>query len=50
MTMNTQGRPTNSGAAAESNVKTFTGNKALQIEEALSFEFGDFAGTGVDLP
>jgi glycine dehydrogenase subunit 2 len=29
---------------------THTGNKALMIEEALSFEIGDFAGTGVDLP
>ncbi|MFQ5562617.1 MAG: aminomethyl-transferring glycine dehydrogenase subunit GcvPB [Parvularculaceae bacterium] len=29
---------------------TFTGNKALMIEEALIFETGDFAGTGVDLP
>jgi len=38
MTMNTQALP------------TFTGNKALQIEEALSFEIGDLARTGVDFP
>jgi glycine dehydrogenase subunit 2 len=50
MTMNNQGRPTGAGEAAASNVKTFTGNKALQIEEALIFEVGDFGGTGVDLP
>ena len=54
MTMNNQGRPTTpssgAGETTETNVKTFTGNKALQIEEALSFEFGDFGGTGVDLP
>ena len=30
--------------------ETFTGNKGLQIEEALIFEIGDFAGSGVDLP
>ncbi len=29
---------------------TFTGNKALQIEEALIFEVSDFSRTGVDLP
>jgi glycine cleavage system P protein (glycine dehydrogenase) subunit 2 len=38
MTMNTQAPP------------TFTGNKALQIEEALSFEIGGFDRTGVDFP
>lgn len=50
MTMNNQGRPTRADNAASTEAPTFTGNKALQIEEALSFEFGDFAGTGVDLP
>ncbi len=50
MTMNTQGRPTRANDVMVSNVKTFTGNKALQIEEPLIFEFGDFHGTGVDLP
>ena len=50
MSMNAQGRPTraqpSSGAPT---ITTSTGNRALQIEEGLSFEFGDFAGTGVDL-
>ena len=50
MTMNTQGRPTRSDAALASDAPTFTGNKALQIEEDLIFEIGDFNGTGVDLP
>ena len=51
MSMNRQGRPTRAeGADPQSNAPTFTGNKALQIEEALIFEIGDFAGTGVDLP
>ncbi|NOX81634.1 MAG: glycine dehydrogenase subunit 2 [Alphaproteobacteria bacterium] len=38
MTANTQHHP------------TFTGNKALQIEEALSFEIGGLDRTGVDFP
>ncbi len=50
MSMNNQGRPTSAGDIMETTAKTFTGNKALQIEEALSFEIGDFAGSGVDLP
>ncbi|MEZ5893042.1 MAG: aminomethyl-transferring glycine dehydrogenase subunit GcvPB [Parvularculaceae bacterium] len=50
MTMNNQGRPTGAGNAMETTVKTSTGAKALQIEEALTFEIGDFGGTGVDLP
>ncbi|GJL93985.1 MAG: glycine dehydrogenase (aminomethyl-transferring) [Hyphococcus sp.] len=49
MTMNSTGRPTRSDNAAATDAPTFTGNKALQIEEALIFEIGDFAGTGVDL-
>ncbi len=49
MSMNTQGRPTRADGAALSDTPTFTGNKALQIEEALSFEIGDVARTGVDL-
>ncbi len=32
------------------NHPTFTGNKALQIEEALSFEIGGLDRTGVDFP
>ncbi len=50
MTMNTQGRPTRADSAETSQAATFTGNKALQIEEALSFEIGDIGGCGVDLP
>ncbi|MEX6632249.1 aminomethyl-transferring glycine dehydrogenase subunit GcvPB [Hyphococcus lacteus] len=48
--MNNQGRATRAETNSASDAPTFTGNKALQIEEALSFEFGDFAGTGVDMP
>ncbi len=50
MTMNNQGRPTGAGEAMESSVKMFTGNRALQIEESLSFEKDAFASTGVDFP
>jgi glycine cleavage system P protein (glycine dehydrogenase) subunit 2 len=49
MSMTPQGRPT---APIETdpvkNGPTHTGNKALQIEEKLIFEIGDFLGTGVD--
>ncbi len=51
MSMNNQGRPTAAGeAGAASAHPTFTGNKALQIEEALIFEIGRPEVTGVDLP
>ena len=50
MTMNTQGRPTRADGSAAMDTPTFTGNKALMIEEALSFEIGSFDQTGVDLP
>ena len=50
MSMNNQGRPTTPEETAASASPTFTGNKALQIEEALSFEIGDTERTGVDLP
>ena len=49
MSMNTQGRPTRAEEASSTQTPTFTGNKALQIEEALSFEIGDAQRTGVDL-
>ncbi|WP_298813872.1 aminomethyl-transferring glycine dehydrogenase subunit GcvPB [uncultured Roseibium sp.] len=50
MSMNTQGRPTAPGNAAESfRPKTFTGNRALDMEEPLIFEFGSLETTGVDL-
>ncbi|HWJ75262.1 MAG TPA: aminomethyl-transferring glycine dehydrogenase subunit GcvPB [Kaistia sp.] len=49
MTMNTQGRPTDAGSAGVSSTDTFTGNRGLQIEEALLFEVGRHDVTGVDL-
>ncbi|MBN9669138.1 aminomethyl-transferring glycine dehydrogenase subunit GcvPB [Roseibium aggregatum] len=50
MSMNTQGRPTNPGEAGESfRPKTFTGNRGLDMEEPLIFEFGSLETTGVDL-
>ena len=50
MSMNSQGRPTVAATAATSDAPdTFTGNRALQIEEALLFEVGRHDVTGVDL-
>ena len=50
MSMNSQGRPTVAATAATSDLPdTFTGNRALQIEEALLFEVGRHDVTGVDL-
>ena len=50
MSMNTQGRPTSAGETGTSYTpKTFTGNRALDMEEPLIFEFGHFDTTGVDL-
>jgi glycine dehydrogenase subunit 2 len=49
MTMNKEGRPTR-GEATDAEVKTFTGNRALMIEESLIFEKNAFASTGVDFP
>ncbi len=46
--MNNQGRPTASGQATTGQHPTFTGNKALMIEEALIFEIGRTDTTGVD--
>ncbi len=50
MSMNNQGRPTSPKTGAAPDTSTHTGNKALQIEEALIFETGHMSGTGVDLP
>ena len=50
MSMNDQGRPTRSQSVAANRPETFTGNRALQIEEPLLFEIGDFEGSGVDFP
>jgi len=49
MSMNTQGRPTTPGEAADATHPTFTGNKALMIEEPLIYEIGRPDVTGVDL-
>jgi len=48
--LNSEGRPTRPDAATEGGDRTFTGNKGLQIEEALIFETGRNDVTGVDLP
>ncbi|MEM9496106.1 MAG: aminomethyl-transferring glycine dehydrogenase subunit GcvPB [Pseudomonadota bacterium] len=53
MTMNSAGRPTRPTAADAGyagRAETFTGAKALQIEEPLIFEIGDVDASGVDLP
>ncbi|MCY1708070.1 aminomethyl-transferring glycine dehydrogenase subunit GcvPB [Pannonibacter sp. SL95] len=50
MSMNTQGRPTAAGDAGSAfRPKTFTGNRALDMEEPLLFEIGRLDVTGVDL-
>jgi glycine dehydrogenase subunit 2 len=49
MSMNREGRPTRPGSAAAAPA-TFTGNRALQIEEPLLFETGSPEVSGVDLP
>src|SRR4051812_19893522 len=47
--LNRQGRPTEAGEADAAAHPTFTGNRALQIEEALIFEIGRPEVTGVDI-
>src|SRR5208282_640558 len=47
--MNVQGRPTRPETAASSARGTFTGNRGLDIEEALIFETGRIDATGVDI-
>lgn len=49
MSMNKQGRPTQPVSAPSGERKTFTGNRALELEEALIFETGRKDITGVDL-
>jgi glycine dehydrogenase subunit 2 len=46
--MNVQGRPTRPEAAEAPDRGTFTGARALDMEEALIFEGGRFDATGVD--
>lgn len=49
--MNRQGRGATTASAADATASdTFTGNRALQIEEGLIFEIGRTDTTGVDLP
>jgi glycine dehydrogenase subunit 2 len=47
MSMNREGRPTRP-EAAEGAADTYTGNRALMLEEPLLFEIGDAETTGVD--
>src|SRR5215212_7425196 len=47
--LNRQGRPSTPGNAAVEGHPTFTGNRALLIEEALIFEIGRSDMTGVDI-
>src|ERR1700728_2512254 len=47
--MNGQGRPTRPETAAAPAGKTFTGNRGLNMDEALIFESGRFDATGVDI-
>ena len=46
--MNSEGRPTRA-TPIQANRETFTGNRALVIEEPLLFEFGRLQTTGVDI-
>ncbi|MGC6329840.1 aminomethyl-transferring glycine dehydrogenase subunit GcvPB [Rhizorhabdus sp. FW153] len=53
MSMNSEGRvtrPETDGSAAAAASYSFTGNRALMLEEALIFERDDYARSGVDLP
>ncbi|MBA3879584.1 MAG: glycine dehydrogenase (aminomethyl-transferring) [Sphingobium sp.] len=49
MTINASGWRPEMGSAGADTPATFTGNKALMLEEALIFEIGDTATTGVDI-
>jgi glycine dehydrogenase subunit 2 len=50
MSMNREGRPTRPEAPeAEGAAGTWTGNRALMLEEPLLFEMGEDSGTGVDV-
>ena len=50
MSMNRQGRVSRPEGETVANTETFTGNRALMLEEPLIFEIGDEQTTGVDLP
>ena len=47
--MNREGRPSKPADVASTGPQTFTGNRALRIEEALIFEIGRPEVTGVDV-
>ena len=47
--MNSQGRPTRPKDAVAAALETFTGNRALDMNEALIFETGRFDASGVDI-
>src|SRR5580658_2807215 len=47
--MNVQGRPTRPETAAAPSRASFTGNRGLDVEEALIFETGRLDATGVDI-
>jgi glycine dehydrogenase subunit 2 len=47
--LNNQGRPTRAGEASTGDLSTFTGNRALDMEEALIFETARYDATGVDI-
>ena len=48
--MNREGRPTGTGEISATPITSFSGNKALQMEEKLLFEIGERDKSGVDLP
>ena len=48
MGMNREGRPTRPDAGDTVAAETWTGNRALMLEEPLLFEIGDSETTGVD--
>ncbi|HEX2764970.1 MAG TPA: aminomethyl-transferring glycine dehydrogenase subunit GcvPB [Allosphingosinicella sp.] len=48
MSMNREGRPTRPEGSAAAETGTWTGNRALMLEEPLLFEIGDAETTGVD--
>jgi glycine dehydrogenase subunit 2 len=50
MAMNMQGRPTHATEQGAQEIVTFTGNRALDLQEALIFELGSPDRTGVDVP
>jgi glycine dehydrogenase subunit 2 len=48
--MNAVGRPTNIGTSQSERIDTYTGNRGLDLQEALIFEIGSTTRTGVDIP